>query len=84
MRSNAANTTTRTIGRALAMRLHLELARSGKYTQARNVLWMLRNGYVTLWNSDSDWELSTLLEERGFVNHQSSTGMSASYYPRIN
>jgi hypothetical protein len=83
MRSNAANTTTRTIGRALAMRLHLELARSGKYSQARSILWMLRNGYVTLWNSDSDWELSTLLEERGFVNHQSSTGMSASYYPRI-
>ena len=35
---------------------HIEWTKSGNYMAARNLLWLLRKGYIKLGLGDTDWE----------------------------
>lgn len=41
---------------------HIELTKTGNYAAARNLLWLLRNGYVKIGLGDTDWETESFLE----------------------
>lgn len=41
---------------------HIEWTKSGNYVAARNLLWLLRKGYVELGLGDPDWETEIFLE----------------------
>ena len=41
---------------------HIELVRNGQYIVARNLLWLLRKGYISLGLGDADYETESFLE----------------------
>lgn len=41
---------------------HIEWTKSGNYVAARNLLWLLRKGYVKLGLGDTDYETERFLE----------------------
>ena len=41
---------------------HMEWVKSGNYIAARNLLWLLRKGYIKLGLGGPDWETEIFLE----------------------
>lgn len=53
------------IRRYKLMDAHRELIRKGEYREARLVLWLLRDGKVTLWLDDVSYAVESLCERMG-------------------
>lgn len=59
------------------MDTHRVLVRQGKLLEAREVLRLLRKGYITLGLGDVDWEVERLCEELGCRIRYSGRGYTA-------
>lgn len=70
----------RKIRRYRLMDAHRELVRSGKYSEAKEVLSLLRKGRVKLGLSDCDWMVEKLCEDMGFRIGYSINGNTSTVY----
>lgn len=55
----------RKIVRYKLMEIHQEYVRVGKFDVAKRILELLRRGKITLYLSDTDWEVEHLCENMG-------------------
>ena len=58
---------------------HIELVSSGNYEVARNLLILLRNGFIRLGLGDADFETECFLESIGSPVHYGRNGYSATF-----
>ena len=58
---------------------HIELVRNGQYIVARNLFWLLREGYVELWLGDADYETECFLESIGCPVSYGRNGYTATF-----
>lgn len=58
---------------------HMELTKSGKYLEAKNLLRLLRNGRVNLGLGDVDFETECFLESIGCPVYYSRNGYGATF-----
>ena len=58
---------------------HMEWVKSGNYIVARNLLWLLRKGYIKLGLGDTDWETEMFLESIDFPAFYSGNGYTATF-----
>lgn len=49
-----------------AKEIYRRFIRNGQFFEGREILRLLRNGSVTLWLGDTDWNVQTALEDAGF------------------
>lgn len=68
------------IRRYRLMDAHKSLVREGKYSEAKEVLTLLRRGRVKLGLSDPDWNVERLCEDMGFPIGYSTNGSTATVY----
>lgn len=61
------------------MELHAKLVKTGRYMEAKNVLYLLRTGSVTLGLSDVDRSTEKLLEDAGCPVSYSYWGSGATF-----
>ena len=60
-----------------AMELYTKLVRAGQLEEARMILRLLRNGHITLWLGDIDWNVQCALESISFPVWYSRNGNKA-------
>lgn len=58
---------------------HIEFTQVGKYKEAKNLLFLLRNGRVNLGLSDADFETECFLESIGCPVHYDRNGNIATF-----
>ena len=61
------------------MEKHMELVKTGKYGEARNLLILLRKGYIKLGLGDVDWETERFLDDIECPAKYSSRGYGVTF-----
>lgn len=61
------------------MEKHIEFTKAGKYGEAKNLLLLLKRGYIKLGLGDADWETERFLEEIDCPVNYSRNGYSATF-----
>lgn len=67
------------IRRYKVMEKHIEWVKIGEYMAARNLLWLLRRGYVKLGLGDADYETESFLESIDCPVFYGRSGYSATF-----
>lgn len=58
---------------------HIEWVKTGEYVAARNLLWLLRKGYVKLGLGNTDWQTESFLEGVGCSVRYDRNGYIATF-----
>ncbi|HNX37034.1 MAG TPA: hypothetical protein PL124_02970 [Candidatus Cloacimonadota bacterium] len=77
---NLASTTKDRTAWDRAVSLWRDCLLCGEFYEARKLYALLRDGKIKLYNGETDWKISCLLEHCGFFNRQSMTGRFGEYF----